>query len=509
MSKKPTVLMILDGYGISNETEGNAIAQAKTPVMDEILKKYPHVKGDASGMAVGLPDGQMGNSEVGHTNMGAGRIVYQMLVKITKDIEDGTFFENKALVKAMENCKQKDSSLHLMGLLSPGGVHSHMEHLYGLLEMVKKNGLSKVYVHAYLDGREVPPSSAAEYMEEAVAKIKEIGVGSVATICGRFYAMDRDNAWDREEKAYAALVYGEGVEETDAVQAIKNSYANDVTDEFMLPTVVDKNGMIKENDSVIFFNFRPDRARQLTRAFVDADFTGFERRNGYFPLTFVCMAQYDAEMPNVLVAYPPEELKMTFGEYLSKNGKTQLRLAETQKYAHVTFFFNGGEEKQFEGEERILVDSPKVATFDEKPEMSAYEVCDNLVEAIKSDKYDVIIVNFANPDMVGHTGIIEAAIKAIEAVDECVGKALNAVLEVDGQMFICADHGNAEKLLDEDSSPFTAHTTNPVPFIVVNYDDNAVLREGGCLADIVPTLIEMMGMEQPAEMTGKSLLVRE
>ena len=509
MSKKPTVLMILDGYGISNETEGNAIAQAKTPVMDEILKKYPHVKGDASGMAVGLPDGQMGNSEVGHTNMGAGRIVYQMLVKITKDIEDGTFFENKALVKAMENCKQKDSSLHLMGLLSPGGVHSHMEHLYGLLEMVKKNGLSKVYVHAYLDGRDVPPSSAAEYMEEAVAKIKEIGVGSVATICGRFYAMDRDNAWDREEKAYAALVYGEGVEETDAVQAIKNSYANDVTDEFMLPTVVDKNGMIKENDSVIFFNFRPDRARQLTRAFVDADFTGFERRNGYFPLTFVCMAQYDAEMPNVLVAYPPEELKMTFGEYLSKNGKTQLRLAETQKYAHVTFFFNGGEEKQFEGEERILVDSPKVATFDEKPEMSAYEVCDNLVEAIKSDKYDVIIVNFANPDMVGHTGIIEAAIKAIEAVDECVGKALNAVLEVDGQMFICADHGNAEKLLDEDSSPFTAHTTNPVPFILVNYDDNAVLREGGCLADIVPTLIEMMGMEQPAEMTGKSLLVRE
>ena len=509
MSKKPTVLMILDGYGISNETEGNAIAQAKTPVMDEILKKYPHVKGDASGMAVGLPDGQMGNFEVGHTNMGAGRIVYQMLVKITKDIEDGTFFENKALVKAMENCKQKDSSLHLMGLLSPGGVHSHMEHLYGLLEMAKKNGLSKVYVHAYLDGRDVPPSSAAEYMEEAVAKIKEIGVGSVATICGRFYAMDRDNAWDREEKAYAALVYGEGVEETDAVQAIKNSYANDVTDEFMLPTVVDKNGMIKENDSVIFFNFRPDRARQLTRAFVDADFTGFERRNGYFPLTFVCMAQYDAEMPNVLVAYPPEELKMTFGEYLSKNGKTQLRLAETQKYAHVTFFFNGGEEKQFEGEERILVDSPKVATFDEKPEMSAYEVCDNLVEAIKSDKYDVIIVNFANPDMVGHTGIIEAAIKAIEAVDECVGKALNAVLEVDGQMFICADHGNAEKLLDEDSSPFTAHTTNPVPFIVVNYDDNAVLREGGCLADIVPTLIEMMGMEQPAEMTGKSLLVRE
>lgn len=508
MSKKPTVLMILDGYGLSNQTEGNAIAQAKTPVMDAIMAKYPHVKGDASGMAVGLPDGQMGNSEVGHTNMGAGRIVYQMLVKITKDIENGTFFENEALGKAIENCKKNNSALHLMGLLSPGGVHSHMEHLYGLLELAKRNDIEKVYVHAYLDGRDVPPSSAAEYMEEAVEKIKEIGVGSVATISGRFYAMDRDNAWDREEKAYAALVCGEGVQEDDPVQAIKNSYANDVTDEFMLPTVVDKNGMIKEKDSVIFFNFRPDRARQLTRAFVDPDFTGFERRDGYFPLTFVCMAQYDAEMPNVLVAYPPEELTMTFGEYLSKNGKTQLRLAETQKYAHVTFFFNGGEEKQFEGEDRILVNSPKVATFDMKPEMSAYEVCDNLVTSIQSGKYDVIIVNFANPDMVGHTGIMEAAIQAIEAVDECVGKALDAILAVDGQMFICADHGNAEKLIDEDGSPFTAHTTNQVPFIVVNYDEDVTLREGGCLADIVPTLIEMMGMKQPEEMTGKSLLVR-
>ncbi|MCH5251664.1 MAG: 2,3-bisphosphoglycerate-independent phosphoglycerate mutase [Lachnospiraceae bacterium] len=509
MSKKPTVLMILDGYGLNDKTEGNAIAQAKTPVMDNLLAKYPHTKGDASGMAVGLPDGQMGNSEVGHTNMGAGRIVYQMLVKITKDIEDGKFFENEALAKAVENCKKNDSALHLMGLLSPGGVHSHMEHLYGLLELAKRNGIEKVYVHAYLDGRDVPPSSAAEYMEEAVAKMKEIGVGSVATISGRFYAMDRDNAWDREEKAYAALVYGEGVEETDPVQAIRNSYANDITDEFMLPTVVDKNGMIKENDSVIFFNFRPDRARQLTRVFVDPDFGGFERKNGYFPVTFVCMAQYDAEMPNVLVAYPPEELTMTFGEYLSKNGKTQLRLAETQKYAHVTFFFNGGEEKQFDGEDRILVDSPKIATFDMKPEMSAYEVCDNLVDAIKSDKYDVIIINFANPDMVGHTGILEAAIKAIEAVDECVGRAVDALLEVDGQMFICADHGNAEKLIDEDGSPFTAHTTNPVPFIIVNYDENYGLREGGCLADIVPTLIEMMDMEQPAEMTGKSLLIKQ
>lgn len=509
MSKKPTVLMILDGYGMTDKVEGNAIAQAQTPVMDKLMAECPFVQGQASGMAVGLPDGQMGNSEVGHTNMGAGRIVYQMLVKISKSIQDGDFFENEALKKAVENCKKNDSALHLMGLLSPGGVHSHMEHLYGLLQLAKKNGIDKVYVHAYLDGRDVPPSSAAEYMEEAVAKMKEIGVGSVATISGRFYAMDRDNAWDREEKAYAALVYGEGVEAEDPVQAIKDSYANDVTDEFMLPTVVNKDGMIHENDSVVFFNFRPDRARQLTRAFVDPDFEGFERRGGYFPLTFVCMAQYDAEMPNVLVAFPPEELKMTFGEYLSKQGKTQLRLAETQKYAHVTFFFNGGEEKQFEGEDRILVNSPKVATFDLKPEMSAYEVCDNLVDSIKSDKYDVIIVNFANPDMVGHTGFIDAAIKAVEAVDECVGRAVKAIDEVDGQMFICADHGNAERLLDEDGEPFTAHTTNPVPFIIYNYDENYALREGGCLADIVPTLIEMMGMEQPAEMTGKSLLVRK
>ena len=511
MSKKPTVLMILDGYGLSDKTEGYAVKQAKTPVMDKLIAKYPFVQGEASGMAVGLPDGQMGNSEVGHTNMGAGRIVYQMLVKISKSIQDGDFFENKALVAAMENCKKNDSALHLMGLLSPGGVHSHMEHLYGLLEMAKKNGLEKVYVHAYLDGRDVPPSSAAEYMEELVAKIKEIGVGSVATISGRFYAMDRDNAWDREEKAYSALVYGEGVQADDPVQAIKDSYANDVTDEFMLPTVVDKNGMIHENDSVIFFNFRPDRARQLTRAFVDPEFTGFERRNGYFPLTFVCMAQYDAEMPNVLVAFPPEELKMTFGEYLAKHGKKQLRLAETQKYAHVTFFFNGGVEDPNVDEFRLLVNSPKdVATYDLKPEMSAPEVGMDLVEAIKSDKYDVIIINFANPDMVGHTGVIPAAIKAVEKVDELVGKAVDAVKDVDGVLFICADHGNAEKMIDyETGAPHTAHTTNPVPFILVNYDENYTLREGGRLCDIAPTLIEIMGLEKPVEMTGESLLVKK
>lgn len=509
MSKKTTVLMILDGYGMGEKNEGNAISLAKKPVMDKLMSMYPVVNGEASGLAVGLPDGQMGNSEVGHTNIGAGRIVYQMLVKISKSIQDGDFFSNSALVAAMENCKKNQSALHLMGLLSPGGVHSHMEHLYGLVEMAKRNGLEKVYVHCFLDGRDVPPSSAAEYMEEAAAKLKEIGVGKIATIAGRFYAMDRDNAWDRVEKAYQALVYGEGVEENCPVQAVKNSYANGVTDEFMLPTVLEKDGTVKENDSVIFFNFRPDRARQLTRAFVDPDFKGFERRNGFFTTTFVCMAQYDAEMPNVLVAFPPEELTMTFGEYLAKHGKTQLRLAETQKYAHVTFFFNGGEEKQFDGEERILVNSPKVATFDMQPEMSAYEVADNLVDAIRSEKYDVIVVNFANPDMVGHTGIIEAAVKAIEAVDECVGKAYDALLDVNGQMFICADHGNAEKLIDADGTPFTAHTTNPVPFILVNYDSAYTLREGGCLADIVPTMIEMMGMEQPAEMTGKSLLVRK
>ncbi|MBR2409911.1 MAG: 2,3-bisphosphoglycerate-independent phosphoglycerate mutase [Lachnospiraceae bacterium] len=509
MSKKTTVLMILDGYGVENKAEGNAIALAKKPVMDKLTSMYPTVQGEASGLFVGLPDGQMGNSEVGHTNMGAGRIVYQMLVKISKSIKDGDFFENKALVAAMENCKKNGSALHLMGLLSPGGVHSHTEHMYGLVEMAKRNGIEKVYVHCFLDGRDVPPASAAEYMEEAAAKLSEIGVGKIATIAGRFYAMDRDNAWDRVEKAYNALVFGEGVEEKDPVEAVKNSYANGVTDEFMLPTVIEKEGMIKENDSIVFFNFRPDRARQITRAFVDPNFAGFARKNGFFTTTFVCMAQYDAEMPNVLVAFPPEELTMTFGEFLAKNHKTQLRLAETQKYAHVTFFFNGGEEKQFEGEDRILVNSPKVATFDLQPEMSAYEVADNLVDAIKSEKYDVIVVNFANPDMVGHTGIMEAAVKAIEAVDECVGKAYDALMEKNGQMFICADHGNAEKLVDTDGSPFTAHTTNPVPFVLVNYDEAYTLREGGCLADIVPTLIEMMGMEQPKEMTGKSLLIKK
>ena len=506
MSKKPLALIIMDGFGINKDTYGNAIVAAKKPNLDKYFAEYPNTTIGASGLDVGLPDGQMGNSEVGHTNIGAGRIVYQMLVKISKSIKDGDFFANPALVSAMENCKAKGSALHLMGLLSPGGVHSHMEHLYGLLEMAKKNGLTKVYVHAFLDGRDVPPSSAAEYMEEAVAEIKKIGVGSVATIAGRFYAMDRDNMWDRVEKAYSALVYGEGVQETDPVEAIKNSYKNDVTDEFMLPTVVDKNGTIKANDSVIFFNFRPDRARQITRSFVDEAFTGFERRNGFFPVKFVYMAQYDAEMPNVSVAFPPEALTMTMGEYLSSKGMTQLRIAETQKYAHVTFFFNGGEEKTFEGEDRILIDSPKIATFDMKPEMSAYEVTDAVEKAIESDKYDVIILNYANCDMVGHTGVFDAAKAAVEAVDECVGRMVNAILEKGGAAIITADHGNADKLMEADGSPFTAHTTNPVPFIVVGYGD-CKLREGGVLADIAPTMLQILGLPQPPEMTGKSLIV--
>lgn len=513
MKKKPTVLMILDGYGMRDTCEHNAVCEAKTPIMDQLMSQCPFVRGNASGLAVGLPEGQMGNSEVGHLNMGAGRIVYQELTRITKSIEDGDFFENPEFLAAADTCKKNDSALHLFGLVSDGGVHSHLTHLFGLLEFAKRQGLKKVYVHCFLDGRDTPPTSGKEFVAELEKKMQQLGIGEVASVMGRYYAMDRDKNWDRVQKAYDVLTKAEGEKAESACAGIQASYDKEVNDEFVVPFYVEKDGKtvatIQDGDSVIFFNFRPDRARQLTRAFVDPEFTGFERRNGYFPLTFVCMAQYDAEMPNVLVAFPPEELKMTFGEYLAKHGKKQLRLAETQKYAHVTFFFNGGEEKQFEGEDRILVNSPKVATFDMQPEMSAYEVCDNLVESIRSDKYDVIIVNFANPDMVGHTGIMEAAIKAIEVVDECVGKTVDAILDVDGQMFICADHGNAEKLLDEDGEPFTAHTTNPVPFVLVNYDEDYTLREGGCLADIVPTMIEMMGMEQPAEMTGKSLLIKK
>ena len=474
MSKKPTVLMILDGYGLNENTNGNAVAQAATPVMDKLMAEYPFVKGNASGMAVGLPDGQMGNSEVGHLNMGAGRIVYQDLTKITKAIQDGDFFENKALLAACENVKNNGSALHLFGLVSDGGVHSHNSHIYGLLELAKRQGIEKVYVHCFLDGRDTPPASGKEYVEELEAKMKEIGVGKVASVMGRYYAMDRDNRWDRVEKAYRALVCGEGEQAVSGPEGIKASYDKDTTDEFVLPTVVVEDGKpvatIKNDDSVIFFNFRPDRAREITRTFCDDAFDGFERGDRV-KTTFVCFTEYDVTIENKLVAFVKEEITNTFGEYLAAHGLKQARIAETEKYAHVTFFFNGGVEEPNEGEDRILVKSPKVATYDLKPEMSAYEVCDKLTTAIKSDKYDVIIINFANPDMVGHTGVQEAAIKAVEAVDECVGKAVEALKEVNGQMFICADHGNAEQLIDyETGEPFTAHTTNPVPFILVNAD---------------------------------------
>lgn len=512
MSKRPTVLMILDGYGLNDKREGNAVAEGNTPVMEKLMAEYPFVKGNASGLAVGLPDGQMGNSEVGHLNMGAGRIVYQDLTKITKSIQDGDFFENKALVAACENVKENDSALHLYGLVSDGGVHSHNTHIYGLLELAKRQGIQKVYVHCFLDGRDTPPASGKEYVEQLVAKMEEIGVGEVATVMGRYYAMDRDNRWERVEKAYRAMAYGEGEPASSGPAGIQASYDKDVTDEFVLPTVVMKDGApvatIKENDSIIFFNFRPDRAREITRAFCDDVFKGFEREKRICT-KYVCFTEYDVTIPNKEVAFVKEEITNTFGEFLAKNGLRQARIAETEKYAHVTFFFNGGVEEPNDGEDRILVNSPKVATYDLKPEMSAYEVCDKLTEAIRSGDYDVIIINFANPDMVGHTGVEAAAVKAIEAVDQCVGKAVEAVKEVDGQMFICADHGNAEQLIDEETKePFTAHTTNPVPFILVNADPAYKLREGGCLADIAPTLIELMGMEQPKEMTGKSLLVK-
>ena len=513
MSKKPTVLMILDGYGLNDNCKANAVCEASTPVMDKLKAECPFVKGNASGMAVGLPEGQMGNSEVGHLNMGAGRIVYQELTRITKEIQDGDFFKNEALLAAVKNAKEHNSALHCMGLVSDGGVHSHNTHLYGLLELAKREGLEKVYVHCFLDGRDTPPASGKGYVEELVAKMKELGVGQVGMISGRYYAMDRDNRWDRVELAFKALTQGEGVDGgEDPAAAIQASYDNEKTDEFMLPTVMKKDGkpvaVISANDSVVFFNFRPDRARELTRAFCDDDFKGFERGER-MPLCYVCFTDYDDTIQNKLVAFHKVSIKNTFGEFLAANHMTQARIAETEKYAHVTFFFNGGIEEPNAGEDRILVKSPKVPTYDMKPEMSAYEVCDKLVEAIKSQKYDVIIINFANPDMVGHTGVEEAAIKAVEAVDACVGKAVEAIREVDGQMFICADHGNAEQLIDyETGEPFTAHTTNPVPFILVNADPAYSLREGGCLADIAPTLIELMGMEQPQEMTGKSLLVK-
>ena len=513
MRKKPVVLMILDGYGLNDKVEGNAVAQASTPVMDSLMKEYPFVHGNASGMAVGLPEGQMGNSEVGHMNMGAGRIVYQELTRITKEIQDGDFFKNEALLKAIDNCKKNNSALHLMGLLSDGGVHSHITHLYGLLELAKQQGLEKVYVHCFLDGRDTPPASGKSYAEQLNEEMKKIGVGKIASVMGRYYAMDRDNNYDRVQLAYDAMTEGKGLTAACGICGIQESYDREETDEFVKPTVVVEDGkavgLVQDKDSVIFFNFRPDRAREITRAFCDDDFKGFDRVRK--DITSVCFSDYDPTIPNKEVAFHKIAITNTFGEWLAAHDMKQARIAETEKYAHVTFFFNGGVEQPNEGEDRILVNSPKdVATYDLKPEMSAPAVCEKLLDAIRSEKYDVIVINFANPDMVGHTGVISAAIKAIETVDECVGKAVQAVKDVDGVLFICADHGNAEQMIDYTTGqPHTAHTTNPVPFILVNYDPAYTLKEGGCLADIVPTLINVMGMEQPAEMTGKSLLIKK
>ena len=513
MRKKPVVLMILDGYGLNSSTKGNGVALAKTPVMDKLMAEYPYVKGYASGLAVGLPDGQMGNSEVGHLNMGAGRIVYQELTRITKSIEDGDFFENTELLGAIENCKKNNSDLHLYGLLSDGGVHSHITHVFALLELAKRNGIKNVYVHCFMDGRDTAPDSGKDFIAKLYDKMEELGVGEIASVTGRYCAMDRDNRWDRVEKAYRALTLGEGNQAACGKCAIKASYEAGKTDEFVEPTVITKDGkpvgVIKDKDSVICFNFRPDRAREITRCFCDDEFTGFDRGSRK-DVYYVCFTDYDVTIPNKYVAFKKEKITNTFGEFLAANNMTQARIAETEKYAHVTFFFNGGIEEPNKGEDRILVKSPKVATYDLQPEMSALEVCDKLCEAIRSDKYDVIIINFANPDMVGHTGVIDAVIKAIETVDACVGRAVEAVKEKDGVMFICADHGNAEVLVDENTGePYTAHTTNPVPFILVNYDNEYTLKENGKLCDIVPTLIDIMGMEKPAEMTGQSLLIKK
>ena len=508
MEKKLTMLMILDGFGENPKKEGNAVKLAKTPNIDRLMKEYPITKIAASGLAVGLPEGQMGNSEVGHTNIGAGRIVYQELTRITKSIENGDFFSNEELVKAMENCKKNNSKLHILGLVSDGGVHSHIRHLFGLLEMAKRRDIEEVYVHCFLDGRDTPPASAESYIQELEEKMRKKGVGKIATVAGRFYGMDRDKRWNRIQKAYNAIVFGEGNKSSQVINAIESSYQKEVFDEFVEPTVI-TNGekpvaTIEDGDSVIFFNFRPDRAREITRAIVDKEFKEFETKkmNTYF----VCFTNYDETMPNVHIAFKKEMIKNTLGEIVSKNGGKQLRIAETEKYAHVTFFFNGGEEKQYEGEDRILVPSPKVETYDMKPEMSAYEVTQKVVEAINSEKYNCIILNYANPDMVGHTGSLSAAIKAVEAVDECVGKVITAIESQKANLIITADHGNAEQMIDyKTGEPHTAHTTNLVPLILISERENVKLREGK-LADIAPTLLELMGLEKPKEMTGESLI---
>ena len=507
MSKKPVMLCIMDGFGWTlNETYGNAVAAANKPFIDSLMANYPMTTIDASGMAVGLPDGQMGNSEVGHTNMGAGRIVYQQLTLITKSIRDGEMLKNPVLVKNMKAAIDAGKAIHLMGLVGTGGVHSHADHWFGVLEMAKHMGAKEVYLHCITDGRDTDPHSGKGFLADLQAKLDALGVGKIASVSGRYYAMDRDNNWDREEKAYAAFVYGEGERYANAAEAIEASYANDKTDEFVLPCVTCEGGRVQDGDTVIFMNFRPDRARQMTRIFCDDAFTGFERRGGRKQVHYVCMAEYDATMPNCEVAYPPVELKNVLGQYLSENGKTQLRIAETEKYAHVTFFFNGGVEAPYAGEDRCVIPSPKVATYDLQPEMSAPEVAAECKQRIESGKYDVIILNFANCDMVGHTGVFEAAVKAVEAVDAAVKEVVTAVLDAGGCAFLTADHGNAEKMKNPDGTPFTAHTTNVVPFVAIGCGD-VKLREGGCLADIAPTMLPYIGLPVPAEMTGKSIIV--
>ena len=505
MNKTPTTLIIMDGFGLSREERGNAIRAAKTPRLDRLFGEYANTTLKASGLDVGLPAGQMGNSEVGHTNIGAGRVVFQDLPRITRSIEDGSFFRNPAFLHAMDACLEKGTALHLMGLLSDGGVHSHINHLWALLKLAKEKGLKKVYLHAFLDGRDVSPTSGAGFVAQAEEKCRELGVGKIATVMGRYYAMDRDKRWDRVEQAYDAMVYGESaVQNPSPVDAVKKSYAAGVTDEFVEPVVCDSAGMISDNDSVIFYNFRPDRAREITRALVDPAFEGFTHQ--YFPLTFVCNTEYDALMPGVEVAFPRIRVDNGLGEYLSHMGLTQLRIAETEKYAHVTFFFNGGSEAVFPGEDRILVPSPKVATYDLQPEMSAPEVCDKCVERIESGSYDLIVLNFANCDMVGHTGVFDAAVKAVETVDTCVGRVVDATLKMGGIAMITADHGNAEQMLQEDGSPMTAHTTNLVPFILCGAGTE--LRGGGRLSDIAPTILDVMGLECPPEMDGKTLILK-
>lgn len=510
--KKPYAIIIMDGYGLSGEKNGNAIAMEGSPNVEKYRREYPSGELGASGMSVGLPDGQMGNSEVGHLNMGAGRIVYQELTKITKEIGDGGFFKNEALLGAMENVKKNHKKLHVWGLLSDGGVHSHNTHLYALLKMCKENGLDNAYVHCFMDGRDVSPTSGAGFLRDLQAEMDKLAFGEIASVCGRYYAMDRDNRWERVAKAYDMLTLGNGIHTENAAEAAEASYRNEVTDEFILPTNVVKGGrpvaLVEEGDSIIFFNFRPDRAREITRAFSQEDFNGFERKTGYLKPYYVCFTQYDATFKDVRVAFKPQSLDNTLGEYLSKKGLTQLRIAETEKYAHVTFFFNGGVEAPNAGEERALVPSPKVATYDLQPEMSAFEVTDRAIKELSSGKFDVMILNFANCDMVGHTGVISAAEKAVETVDICVDKVLRQILKMGGGALLTADHGNADKMIAEDGSPFTAHTTNPVPVVLVcDRLKDKKLREGGVLADLAPTLLDMMGLEKPAEMTGKTLIM--